>query len=85
MSPQHDMREAIHPYNHAFVITPSNTVPLAQETRAIYVGGAGNLNVTLGDGYGVQFQAVPVGTILPISARYVAATGTTATFLLGLW
>lgn len=80
-----NMTEAIHPYQHAFVITPSNTVALQQETRAIYVGGAGNLNVTLSDGYGVQFQAVPVGTILPIAARYVSNVGTTATYLLGLW
>lgn len=80
-----DMREAIHPYNHAFTITPSNTVVLPHDTRAIYVGGAGNLNVTLANGTGVQFQAVPVGTILPIAAKYVAAVGTTATYLIGLY
>lgn len=85
MPEYHNMRDATHPYNHAFPITPSNTVDLQQETRAIYVGGAGNLNVTLTDGIGVQFQAVPVGTILPISARRVAAVGTTATYLIGLW
>jgi len=72
-------------YSHAFVITPNNAVDLPQETRAIYVGGAGNLNVTLTDGYGVQFQAVPVGTILPIAAKRVASVGTSATYLLGLW
>ena len=54
-------------------------------TRGLYVGGAGNVVVQLdGDSSTVTFTGVVAGSILPIRARLVASTGTTATSLLGL-
>jgi len=72
-------------YGRAFAITPSDTVPLTNVCRAIYVGGAGDVTVRLvNDTANVTFKAPPVGTILPVSPKLVLATLTTATLLIGL-
>lgn len=73
------------PASYAFVITPSNTTDLEQVTRAIYVGGDGNIAVRLyGNSSHVDFIGVKAGTILPIRADRVRSTDTTATNLIGL-
>jgi hypothetical protein len=73
------------PASHAFAITPHDTNELAQDTRAIYVGGAGDVSVIMQDGSSVVFSGCPAGLLLPIRCTMVKATGTTATLLLGLW
>lgn len=74
------------PAKYAFAITPSDADDLAMNTRAIYVGGAGNLRVILaGDTTAVTFTAVPVGTVLNIRVKKVMSTSTTATALVGLY
>lgn len=73
------------PASYAFVITPDNTTDLEQVTRAIYVGGDGNIAVRLyGNSTHVDFVGVKAGTILPIRADRVRSTNTTATNLIGL-
>lgn len=72
------------PADRAFTITPHNTNDLADVTRAIYVGGAGDLRVLTVQGNDVVFPAVPAGTILPIRVQRVFATNTTATNIVGL-
>ena len=52
--------------------------------RAFYIGGAGNLAVTMWGGGNVTFTGLPAGTILPISARAVLNSGTTATAVVAL-
>lgn len=78
--------------NHGFaapfaaVVTPSDTVDLAFVSRALYVGGAGNITVIMaGDGSTVLFSAVPAGLVLPIRVNRVKATGTTATLIVAMW
>jgi hypothetical protein len=66
----------------AAAITPNDSTVV--DFNGIYVGGAGNLAVTLLDGSEVTLTAVIVGTIYPLRVTKVLATGTTATNLIGL-
>lgn len=67
------------PGTHAVAVTPSDSTALTP-TTAIYVGGAGDLAVLLSnDTVAVTLKAVPIGTVLLISAKKVMATNTTAT------
>lgn len=57
---------------------------LPQGCRAIYVGGAGDMVVTMWDGAVLTFVGIGAGSILPIRARTIAMTGTTATAIIAL-
>lgn len=67
----------------AFAITPGET-DLTIYTRAIYVGGAGNLKCTLIEGSAVTFYSVPAGTVLSIRVKNVSSDST-ASNLIGLY
>lgn len=74
------------PPDNAFAVTPNNTGELPFVTRALYVGGAGDVAVVLRkDGAPVTFVAVPAGSMLPLRVRQVLVTGTTATALVGIY
>ena len=74
------------PAVHAFAVTPSDSVTFPTATRALWIGGAGNVAVlALADSVAVTFAAVPAGTLLPIVAQQVLATGTSATNIVGMW
>jgi hypothetical protein len=78
------------PSQGGFAITKSDTAVFDNNnnnppTRAIYVGGAGDLRVRGVCGLAVTFPSVPAGTIIPISADQVLATGTTATDIVGMF
>lgn len=74
------------PANSAAAVTPSATA-LAFTTRALYVGGAGSVAVTMAGGGNVTFVGVPAGAVLPIRVTHVlaAGSGTTATNIVALW
>lgn len=72
------------PATHAFSITPADATDLSEITRAIYIGGAGNLTVVLQSDAEVTFTGLATGTVLPLRARQISATGTTATAILGM-
>jgi hypothetical protein len=72
------------PASNAFAITPSDSADLASATRSIFVGGGGNLCVTMKSGAIVTFNGLMAGSILPVRVTRVASTGTTATNLVGL-
>jgi len=73
------------PGTHGFTITPDDNIELTDLARALYVGEAGNLAVTLFDGTVLTFVGVPAGTFLPIRVRKVRSTNTTASSILGLY
>ena len=70
----------------AFAITPHDTNELALTPKALYIGGAGNLVAILADdSASVTFTGLAAGTILPVRAKIVKSTSTTATLIIGLY
>lgn len=61
-------------------VTPSDSTVLQQGCKGLWVGGAGDVAVTMWDGTTATFKAVPAGTRLPVSPKLVNAA-TTATFI----
>jgi hypothetical protein len=57
----------------AVTLSDSTTI---QNTRALFIGGAGNVKVSMVEGGDVTFT-VPAGTLLPIQVVKVWSTGTT--------
>lgn len=77
--------DASSPAVNAFAVTKSDTTVFARPTKALYVGGGGDVAVLLADDTAaVTFSAVPAGALLPIRVSKVLSTGTTATLILGL-
>lgn len=72
------------PATHAFAIAPADGTDLAETTRAIYVGAGGAIAMRMQSGALVTLAGVPQGTLLPLRADRVLATGTTASGLIGL-
>jgi hypothetical protein len=68
---------------NCIAITPADA-DLAAPVRALYIGGSGNVRINDTGNGAVTFVAVQAGTILPVMARRVYATGTTATNIVGL-
>jgi hypothetical protein len=69
------------------LITKSDTEKLPLGVcRAIWVGGAGDLAVmACGDTAAVTISAVPAGTVVPIKAKLIMSTNTTATLIVALY
>lgn len=73
------------PASRAEAISPHDTNPLGTPTRAIYVGGTGDVVLrAIGSAADVTFKAVPAGSVLPVRASHVRSTSTTATHLVAL-
>lgn len=72
------------PATHGFAVTPSDATPLAETTRALFIGQAGNVAVTFASGASATFAGLAAGTILPVRVTSVLATGTTASDLIAL-
>ena len=73
------------PADSAAAVTPSDST-LIGPTRALYVGGAGDVTVDMQTtGSAVLFKAVPIGTVLWVRAKRVRATGTAATNIVALF
>lgn len=72
-------------YFQAVAVTPHDVTVVPGPTRALWVGGAGNLTVVMkDDNASVLIENVPQGTLLPISVKLVMATGTSATKIIAL-
>ena len=78
-------RSLTSPPEHALAIQPDDTADLPQVTRALYLGGGGDVAVRMCGGETVTFAGVAAGTLLPVRVGRVLASGTTATGILGLW
>ena len=73
------------PATRAAAVVPHDTNPLADIPKALYVGTGGNLTLRgVGGGADALFKNLPDGTVLPVRAHYVRATGTTAADIVAL-
>ena len=72
------------PLTDGVAVTASDSTVLTT-TRAVFVGGAGNLAVVLSGGTTLTLTGVTAGTLLPIRVTKVKSTGTTATNIAALW
>jgi hypothetical protein len=73
-------------YNTWRAITTSDTVDLAHGlTDAVLVGGAGDVAAVMQNNQVVTLAGLPAGAWIPIKARRINATGTTATNLTALY
>lgn len=74
------------PAKSFFAITPHDSSNFTNDARGIYVGTGGNISILPVDGgSAVTFSNVPGGTVLPVMARRINATGTSASNLIGLF
>lgn len=71
------------PARRAEAVTPNDGADLPNFTRALYVGGAGDIRVTTVGGDTVTLTAA--SGFLPLCVARVHATGTSATAILALW
>ena len=73
-------------YIRAIAVTPHNSNALTGGiTKALWIGGVGNLTVTMANGVDATFTAVPAGTELRLAVTRVKATGTTASNIVALY
>lgn len=73
------------PYKFAAAVTPNDSADLTYTTRAVYIGGAGNMVATMDGGGDVTFTGLTVGSVLPVCVSRIKATSTTATNIVALW
>lgn len=70
---------------HAAAVTPSDATNFAA-CRALYVGTGGNVVVVFDESNAaVTFVNVPSGAVLPVQAKRVNSTSTTASNIVALY
>lgn len=77
------------PAGYAWVVTPNDSTDLVKHTRAILVGGAGNVAVEMfepatGKLANVTLTGLTAGSIIPVRTKRILSTGTTATPIVAL-
>lgn len=72
------------PISSTLEVTPSDSTDLDEVSRAIYIGNAGNLRVTMVGGMTANFANMPVGWH-PLRVSRVHNTGTIASNIVGCW
>ena len=73
------------PVTKLAAVTPHDSNELTTYADSLYVGGAGNVVVIAsGDSTAVTFAGAVAGSVLPVQAKVVKSTGTTATSIVAL-
>lgn len=73
------------PSRAPFAVVPHDSDELTLTPKALYIGTGGDLTLRGIDGTGdVVFKNLPSGSILAVRPKYVRATGTSATDIVGL-
>jgi len=71
------------PAEYALAVVTDTTFDTT--TRGVYVGGTGNLSVRFANGTDVVFINVQAGSVIPVRATRVNASGTTATNMVAMF
>lgn len=73
------------PATKCVAVTPHDSNALTDIPKALYVGTGGSIVLQgVGGGSDVTFANVPDGGVLPVRAKYIRATGTTASGIVAL-
>ena len=72
------------PASNAMEVTENDSTDLSNISRAVYIGGDGDLTVEMAGGQVVAFTGLLAGTLLPIRVKKVK-TATTATNVVVLY
>lgn len=75
----------IGPIENGFPVTPSDSTPLIQVTRALWVGTDGDVSVITRGNDTITLAGVKAGTLIPIRVTHVRFTGTTASSIVALY
>jgi len=81
---QNELTSGGKPARNAVAVTPSDSVPLTFISQYLYIGGAGNVRVTLAGGDNVLLTALAVGVLHRLAVTHVYSTNTTATAIVAL-
>ena len=74
------------PARRVVAVTPHDSNPLGDVAKALYVGTAGHVALrAIDSSTDAVFKNVPAGTVLPVRASHVRATGTSAAALVALF
>ena len=73
------------PASGGAAVTPNDSTDLTTTSRAIIVGGAGNIAVTFVDGSDVTIVGLLAGQVYPFRVSRIKSTGTTATDIVAIW
>ena len=79
------MDPVIQPSRYFAAVTPNDGTDLAHETKALYIGGAGNVAIHDTVDNSVTFVGATAGSIIPVRTKRVLSTGTTATSIVALF
>lgn len=80
------MNEVLGSSRQAKAITPNDSTDIdPKPCRAVYIGGAGNISLIPEGGSEAVTFAVIAGQVLPVRAKRIMATNTTATGIVALY
>lgn len=72
------------PASDGFAITPHDSTDFTVNARSVYVGVGGTVVLVTPTGTVLTFVNVQSGSVLPVAAKRINATSTTATTMIGL-
>lgn len=71
------------PAQNALAVTPNNGQALSHVTRALWIGKAGDIHVTMQSGDDIILKNA--SGWMPLRVTHVKASGTTAADIVGVW
>jgi hypothetical protein len=85
MAGKYQTADATAPAANGAVVVPSDDTTFPP-TRSLYIGTGGDVFIDQpGEGDNIPYYNVPSGTVLPVQATRVYATGTTAQDINRMW